>query len=79
MGAHKNTPHLNAGWKQKIQTSLLVNRLNANSLGKLDIPMTPGQIESAKILLRKVTPDLSNVSVGQDPEAGPITIRWESK
>ena len=34
---------------------------------------------SAKILLRKVTPDLSNVSVGQDPEAGPITIRWESK
>jgi hypothetical protein len=77
MAAHKNTPTLNYGWKQKIQTSLLVNRLHDNALGK--VALTPGQIESIKILLRKVAPDLQSVAVGQDEALGPIVVSWDDK
>lgn len=46
---------------ERIQTSQLINRLNANAMGTLPTEMTPGQIKSAEILLRKVVPDLSSI------------------
>ena len=57
--------------RAKIQTSQLVNRLNANSLGDLDKEMTTGQIASARILLDKSLPSLQAVELtGQG--GGPV-------
>jgi hypothetical protein len=46
--------------REKIQASQLVNRLQDNALGKLKVEMTPGQVRSAEILLKKKIPDLSS-------------------
>jgi len=46
--------------REKIQASQLVNRLQANALGQLKVEMTPGQVRSAEILLKKKIPDLSS-------------------
>jgi hypothetical protein len=43
--------------RAKIQVSQLINRLNDNALGKIEL--TQGQIKSIEILLRKSIPDLS--------------------
>jgi hypothetical protein len=78
MAARKRrTGPLDNHWKDKIRTGVLITRLHDNALGKR--VMTSGQIESAKILLRKVAPDLQTVAVGQDPDAGPVQITWKSK
>ncbi len=77
MAARRNTPTLNDGWKQKIQTTMLVNRLQDHGLGKVDLK--PTQVEAIKTLLRKTAPDLSSVAVGQDEDKGPIQITWGSK
>lgn len=61
MAARKRRTQLDPTWKTRIQTSMLVNRLNQNALGLLPVEMTAGQIKSAEVLLRKVTPDLSSV------------------
>jgi hypothetical protein len=45
--------------RAKIQASQLVNRLQDNALGKLKVEMTPGQVRSAEILLKKRLPDLT--------------------
>jgi len=63
-------------WKRKIKTSMLTKRLNDHAMGEVDMKST--QIEAARILLKKVAPDLSTVAVGQDPEAGPLVVKWES-
>lgn len=73
----RRTGPLDNHWKEKIKAGVLVTRLHDNALGKLT--MTTGQIESAKILLRKVAPDLQTVAVGQDPDAGPVEIKWACK
>jgi hypothetical protein len=58
--------------RAKIQSSHLVTRLGLNAMGQLTNPdgepieMTPGQIKSAEILLRKTVPDLSAVSLEGD-------------
>jgi hypothetical protein len=46
--------------RERIQASQLVNRLQDNALGKLKVEMTPGQVRSAEILLKKKIPDLSS-------------------
>lgn len=47
-------------WKQKISISQIINRLNKHINGEIE--MTPTQVRSAEILLKKVAPDLSSVS-----------------
>ncbi len=59
MAARKRRVELDDSWREKIQTSMLINRLNQNALGKLESEMTAGQLKSAEILLRKTIPDLS--------------------
>jgi len=59
MAARKRRTTLDDAWREKIQTSMLVNRLHSNALGKLKKEMSQGQIKSAEILLRKTAPDLS--------------------
>ena len=63
------------GWKQAIQTRMLVNRLNDHVNGKVDLK--PTQLEAIKVLLKKTAPDLSSVSVGQDEALGPVQISWQ--
>lgn len=72
-------PKHDAKVRQKIQTSQLINRLNAFALGEND-PQTdkPVQIDSTRlkameILLRKSLPDLSSIEVSGDPEHPLIT------
>lgn len=53
--------------RNKIQVSQLVNRLQANALGKLKSEMSPGQVKSATALLAKRLPDLKAIEhTGQD-------------
>lgn len=43
--------------RAKIQTSQLINRLQSHVLGKVEL--SPTQVRSAEILLKKTIPDLS--------------------
>jgi hypothetical protein len=63
MGTHvsKSRVEKQEAWKQHISTSVLVKRLNAHSLGEVE--MTPTQIKAAEILLRKTIPDLKAVEM----------------
>ena len=45
--------------REKIQTSQLINRLHDNAFGKIDL--TPSQIKSIEILLKKALPDLQAI------------------
>src|SRR3990167_6697386 len=59
--------------RQKIQTSQLINRLQASALGEIDLTAT--QLKSIEILLRKTLPDLSAVDHTSQGES--ITgVRW---
>lgn len=63
MAARKNSLNLTAQWRERIQTSMLVNRLNKLANGEADC--TPAQIRALEIALRKTLPDLS-AQVGPD-------------
>jgi hypothetical protein len=56
--------------RDKIQASVLIQRLEAHAMGEVD--MTPTQVRSAEVLLKKIVPDLSAVQVDGDGEGGPI-------
>ena len=73
----RRTGPLGQAWKDKIQTTVLVKRLQDHGLGKLELK--PTQIEAIKTLLKKTAPDLSSVSVGQDEALGPVQITWAGK
>ena len=75
--AARKTQRLTETWKAAIQTTMLVKRLQDHGNGKIDLK--PTQVEAIKVLLRKTAPDLQTVSVGQDPDAGPVQITWKSK
>jgi hypothetical protein len=61
MAARKRRGSSEEGWDQsvrdRIQTSMLVNRLTDHVLGKCDLK--PTQVQSAQILLSKTLPNLS--------------------
>jgi hypothetical protein len=61
MAARTVTPNHKAEVRERIKVSQLLNRLHENALAKTDV-MTPGQIRSAEILLKKALPDLSTVT-----------------
>lgn len=62
--------------RARIQTSMLLRRLNKHVLGELEL--SPTQVRSAEILLRKSLPDLSSIEhVGADGSPLAIEIvRW---
>ena len=47
--------------RAKIQASQLINRLTDHAFGKVDL--TPAQVRSIEILLKKAVPDLSSVEM----------------
>lgn len=56
--------------RDKIQASQLINRLEAHAMGEVEL--TPAQVRSIEILLKKILPDLSAIQVDGDGEGGPI-------
>lgn len=65
MAARKNTPKLPPAWRDRIKTSMLINRLESFVNGKVE--MEPAQVTAALGLLRKTLPDLSSTAL-TDPE-----------
>lgn len=59
--AARTTPHLSEQWKEKIQTSMLINRLVSHAKNAEETPLLPTQIKAIEILLRKTIPDLKAV------------------
>jgi hypothetical protein len=64
-------PEHDARTRAKIQTSQLVNRLNAIGMGEADC--SPTQMKAIEILLRKSLPDLTSVAL-TGGEGGPVQI-----
>ena len=56
--------------REKIQTSQLINRLQDNAFGKVEL--SSGQLKSIEILLKKTLPDLSAVTIDGTGEEGAI-------
>jgi len=75
MAARKDLHHTSEV-RKKIQTSQLMTRLSTNALSAEEI-MTPGQIRSAEILLKKAVPDLSAVNVEPDSDGELQTYSWD--
>jgi hypothetical protein len=74
--------------RERIQATQLVNRLQDNALGKLKVEMTPGQVRSAEILLKKKIPDLSSTEnktevvhryVADVPEIAKTVDQWQKQ
>jgi hypothetical protein len=65
--------------REKIRASQLINRLTDCALGEIDL--TPQQLKSIEILLRKSLPDLSAVTLEGAGENGdiPITFTWANQ
>jgi hypothetical protein len=79
MAARKIRTRLNEHWRERIRTSMLINRLQDHSTGKIE--MTPTQIKATEILLKKTAPDL--LGIAGDPN-GPavkteVLVRFQGK
>lgn len=57
--------------REKIQTSQLINRLQDNAFGKIEL--TQSQLKSIEILLRKSLPDLTTVTL-EGSDSNPVKI-----
>lgn len=57
--------------REKIQTSQLINRLEAHAFGKVEL--NPTQVRAIEVLLKKTLPDLSAIEHKGDPDA-PIQV-----
>lgn len=66
MAARTVTTSHKAEVRERIKTSQLLNRLQGNALGEIEL--TPVQQRSIEILLRKTLPDLSAISLSGDPD-----------
>lgn len=69
MAAPKKNAASNEGVRSRIKTSQLINRLQLNGLQMLKTPLSPQQVRSIEILLRKTLPDLSTIEISSDPGA----------
>jgi hypothetical protein len=70
VAARKTIKHLPQQWREKIQTSMLINRLQ--DFVKGEVEMTPHQVTAALGLLKKSLPDLSAVAIAEGTEAKKI-------
>ena len=59
--------------REKIKTSMLINRLTDHALGKIELE--PAQVASIKILLGKSLPDLKSIE-HTGPDGGPQEHKW---
>lgn len=70
MAARKHLAH-DQKTREKIRTSQLINRLEKSAFGEIEL--TPQQIKSIEILLKKALPDLASIQIAGDPDA-PLRI-----
>lgn len=76
MAARIRKIEIDAEWRKRIQTGVLLKRLEDHVVGKVDLTAT--QINAANILLRKSIPDLTATELtGKD--GGPVEVRasWQ--
>lgn len=75
MAARKKL-ELTQAWRDKIQVSMLIDRLVKHINDEID--MKPTQLKAAEILLKKVAPDLSNTTLeGNDDKPVKIQVSWK--
>lgn len=72
MAARTRRTELSDAWRQKIRTSMLINRLQNHVLGR--IQMTSTQIRAAEILFRKTLPDLTSVEHSGEVKLGLVEL-----
>lgn len=72
MAARKNKVKLTEAWRDKIRTSMLINRLQNHIVGRIE--MSPTQLRAAEILLKKSLPDQQAVVHSGDVD-NPIVHR----
>lgn len=53
-------------WRERIQIGVIVKRLADHIIGEVDL--SPTQVQSARILLGKVAPDLASVTHSGDKD-----------
>jgi len=71
MAARKRKVELSDNWKDGIRASVLMRRLYDNALGATE--MTSQQINSAKIVLSKLVPDLGRTELTGE-NGGPVEL-----
>lgn len=69
MAARKSRKELSQAWREKIRTSMLINRLQNHVAGRLE--MTQTQLRAAEVLLKKTLPDQSATEL-TGPDGGPV-------
>lgn len=75
MAARKQLWHP-ADVRKKIQASQLINRLHDHAFGKIDL--TPAQVRSIEVLLKKAIPDLSSVELtGDENKPVRMVVEWQ--
>lgn len=67
MAARTNKVRLTEAWREKIRTSMLINRLQNHVVGRIEMSAT--QLRAAEILLKKNLPDLQAVVHSGDPDS----------
>jgi hypothetical protein len=83
--AARKTDKLDQRWRDRISTSMLINRLNKVALGQLEV--SPIQLRAMEIALKKTVPDLSaselevteNRPYAVIPQENPSVTDWERK
>lgn len=74
MAARKRKTQLTESWKEKIRTSMLINRLNNHIFE--DEELSSSQLRAIEILLKKVAPDLKAVEVSTDEDTLDAIYGW---
>lgn len=76
MAARIRKIEIDAEWRKRIQTGVLLKRLEDHVVGKTELTAT--QISAANILLRKSIPDL-NATTLTGADGGPVEHRvtWQ--
>lgn len=79
MGARTKRLRLDERWREKIRTSMLINRLERHVEGKVEL--SPSQVTAALGLLKKTAPDLQATELtgeGGGPLKVVIDDHWAS-
>lgn len=76
MARTKRNPMTVPKARDAIKATQLMNRLEKHGFGEVD--MKPSQVKALEIVLKKIRADLSSVTLANDPESGPLVVKWES-
>lgn len=74
MAARTRRTHVDDNWREKIRVSQLLNRLHSHAMGK--VKLSPSQVRSIEVLLRKSLPDLSTVEL-TGKGGGPVIVKMD--